>query len=161
MLVLARQLNERIVMPTVQATIEVVAIRPSGVRLGIDAPAEVPILREEVLRRGGFPSPTLAPIPQDAETRLAQVRHALRNRLHTLALGLALLRQHLPTPGSPEQQAMLRRMEDEVRTLDQQLRALLYNPLDETLVPTEFLPSARIEAGSATCLDGVEGGMAI
>ena len=55
MLVLARQLNQRIVLPTVPATIEVVSIKPGNVRLGIDAPPEVTILREEVLRRGRVP----------------------------------------------------------------------------------------------------------
>jgi carbon storage regulator CsrA len=48
MLVLARQLHERIIMPAVGATIEVVAIKPNSVRLGIEAPPEIVILREEI-----------------------------------------------------------------------------------------------------------------
>jgi carbon storage regulator CsrA len=40
MLVLARRLNERILFPCIQAAIEVVAVRGSVVRLGIEAPPE-------------------------------------------------------------------------------------------------------------------------
>jgi carbon storage regulator CsrA len=139
MLVLARQRNERIVMPDVAVTIEVVAIKPNGVRLGIDAPPEVVILREEILRRGGVPpTPRVAAEP-DAEARLAQVRHILRNRLHAVALGLELMRRQLHDGPAPESEAMLRRMEDEVRTLDQQLRIVLDAPLDEQLLAQPVL----------------------
>ncbi|GIX02778.1 MAG: hypothetical protein KatS3mg112_1715 [Thermogutta sp.] len=49
MLVLTRRENERIVLPTVHTSIRVVRISGSTVRLGIDAPPEVPVLREELL----------------------------------------------------------------------------------------------------------------
>ncbi|WP_347245906.1 carbon storage regulator [Thermogutta sp.] len=49
MLVLTRRENERIVLPTVHTSIQVVRISGSTVRLGIDAPPEVPVLREELL----------------------------------------------------------------------------------------------------------------
>lgn len=161
MLVLARQLNERIVMPSVQATIEVVAIRPNSVRLGIDAPPEVTILREEVLRRGGVAPEALVPTERDAETRLAQVGHVLRNRLHTLALGLELMRQQLRIQFSPELEPMLRRMEDEVRALDRQLRTVLHDPLDELPMAADLVRPVCVEAVSTGRLDGLEGGLAI
>lgn len=49
MLVLTRRENERIVLPTLQTSIQVVRIAGSTVRLGIEAPPEVPVLREELL----------------------------------------------------------------------------------------------------------------
>jgi carbon storage regulator CsrA len=126
MLVLARQLHERIVMPSVPATIEVVAIKPNAVRLGIAAPEEVTILREEVLRRGSAaPAELLRAAEPDADARLGRVKHVLRNRLQTLALALDLLRQHLPEETAPGLPAMTGRMTDEIRALDQQLRAVL------------------------------------
>ncbi|HWG46972.1 MAG TPA: carbon storage regulator [Gemmataceae bacterium] len=156
MLVLARQLNERIVMPTVQATIEVVALKPGGVRLGIDAPPEVTILREEVLQRGGVsPAVLLAKAEPDAATRLGQIRHVLRNRLHTVTLGLNVLRQQLSDHPISGLETMLQRMEDELRTLDQQLRALLVGPL----TPTLLQPAGTAMVSAA--LEGVEDGLAI
>ena len=126
MLVLARQLNERIVLPTVPAAIEIVAIKPSGVRLGIEAPPEVTVLREEVLRRGGVPpNNLLASSDADARTQLDRIKHVLRNRLQTVALGLDLIRQQIGETGASGLQGMLQRMESEVRHIDQQLRVLL------------------------------------
>lgn len=126
MLVLARQLNERIVMPTVPATIEVVAVKPNGVRLGIEAPPEVTVLREEVLRRDGSPSSDLLVLSEgDARTQLNRIRLTLRNRLQGVALGLDLIRRQIEESGGSELQGMLQRMEAEVRRIDQQLRILL------------------------------------
>jgi carbon storage regulator CsrA len=48
MLVLSRRLHEKIVLPGIGAIIEVVAIKPGVVRLGIEAPRDVTVLREEV-----------------------------------------------------------------------------------------------------------------
>ena len=51
MLVLSRKLGEQIVMPTLDLAVTVVAIEGNRVRLGISAPNEIPVYREEVWRR--------------------------------------------------------------------------------------------------------------
>ncbi len=51
MLVLSRKLGERIVMPSCEIEITVLAVNGKSVRLGISAPASLGIFREEVLRR--------------------------------------------------------------------------------------------------------------
>jgi carbon storage regulator len=51
MLVLSRRVNEKIVIPDLDITIQVVSIRPGVVRLGIEAPRDVSILREELCER--------------------------------------------------------------------------------------------------------------
>jgi carbon storage regulator len=59
MLVLTRKLGERIVLPGCSITITVTAIKGGTVRLGIDAPAEIAVLREElVMRENGGESGT-------------------------------------------------------------------------------------------------------
>ena len=50
MLVLGRRLNEKLVFPSFGATVQVVAIHGSLVRLGVEAPAQVVVLREELCR---------------------------------------------------------------------------------------------------------------
>ena len=126
MLVLARQLNERIIMPTVPATIEVVAIKPNGVRLGIEAASEVTILREEVLRRGSVSANDLVARTQaDATASLHRLQHILRNRLETVALGLDLIGAQMERGDTTELPAMLHRLHGEVSRLDRQLRAVL------------------------------------
>jgi carbon storage regulator len=57
-LVLSRRLNESIVLPASGITIQVVAIRAGQVRLGIKAPADVPVMREELLDQSPAPAPS-------------------------------------------------------------------------------------------------------
>jgi carbon storage regulator len=51
MLVLSRRLNEKIVLPGLDVTITVVAIKGGTVRIGIEAPPDVRIVREELLEQ--------------------------------------------------------------------------------------------------------------
>ena len=51
MLVLSRRLNEKIVLPGLGITIQVLDIRRGTVRLGIEAPPDVSVLREELAGR--------------------------------------------------------------------------------------------------------------
>ncbi len=48
MLILSRKLNERIIIAKGQITIQVVRIEKNCVKLGIQAPPEVPVHREEI-----------------------------------------------------------------------------------------------------------------
>jgi carbon storage regulator CsrA len=48
MLVLSRRLNEKLILPEVEAAIQVVAIQPASVRLGIEAPSHLSVVREEI-----------------------------------------------------------------------------------------------------------------
>jgi carbon storage regulator len=51
MLVLSRKRGERIVIPDYSITITVLAAKRNTIRLGIAAPAEVAVLREELVER--------------------------------------------------------------------------------------------------------------
>jgi carbon storage regulator len=51
MLVLSRKLGERILVPQSDLTVTVVAIEGNTVKLGITAPSEVGVYREELWRR--------------------------------------------------------------------------------------------------------------
>ena len=48
MLVLSRRPDEKILLPTVPVLVKVISANAGLVRLGFDAPADVPILREEL-----------------------------------------------------------------------------------------------------------------
>ena len=50
MLVLSRRLHERIQFPGLNISIKVVAIKSGVIRLGIEAPPDVRILREEIFQ---------------------------------------------------------------------------------------------------------------
>jgi carbon storage regulator len=61
MLVLSRKLGEQIVIPTLDLALTVVSIEGNRVRLGISAPDEIAVHREEICRRVSEPSRTPAP----------------------------------------------------------------------------------------------------
>jgi carbon storage regulator len=50
-LVLTRRRGEKVVLPGLGVTVQVLGVRGSAVRLGIVAPREVTVLREEVAGR--------------------------------------------------------------------------------------------------------------
>ena len=49
-LVLTRRLHQSIVLPDLNVTIQVVAVKGDRVRLGIEAPKDIPVMREELLQ---------------------------------------------------------------------------------------------------------------
>ena len=49
MLVLSRRLNEKIVLPDLNITVKVVSLERGRVRIGIEAPADVAVMRQELL----------------------------------------------------------------------------------------------------------------
>jgi len=88
MLVLSRRLNERIVLPGIQTAIQVVGIQGGTVRLGIDAPAEVKVFREEVLKEGRAidaeirePGEGSRSSLSDTARELSELRRELRGKL--------------------------------------------------------------------------------
>ena len=48
MLVLSRRVGERIFFPSIDAYVKILAIKSGTVRLSIEAPSAVPVLREEL-----------------------------------------------------------------------------------------------------------------
>jgi carbon storage regulator CsrA len=61
MLVLSRRLREKVVFPGLNLTVQVLAIQRGFVRLGIDAPLAVAVLREELV--GKLPAAPAAAAP--------------------------------------------------------------------------------------------------
>ena len=61
MLVLSRKLGERLLVPQCALVITVVAVKGKAVRLGISAPADIKVYREEVWCGDGRPTNPPAP----------------------------------------------------------------------------------------------------
>jgi carbon storage regulator len=113
MLVLARRLNERILIPAIQAAIQVVGIQGNIVRLGIEAPAEIKVFREEVVQDGRPDAPA-----GDAPPR----REDLRQRLADSADELSALRRQLRGKLPAAAAAALFRIDRDLTELARRLR---------------------------------------
>jgi two-component system, OmpR family, response regulator len=141
-LVLSRRLHEKILFPSLDIAVQVVGVNPGGVRLGIQAPPEVTVLREELHDRApDWGTPELPPGDGKTQSKVSELRHFLRNRLNVAAIGLTLMRQQLEVDRSEEAQVTLTKLEEDFQLLRQRLAG---NLEDAKLEPMPGpLPSRR------------------
>jgi len=122
MLVLSRRLNEKILFPGIQATVQVVAIKSNVVRLGIDAPPEVAVLRAEVPNRDEEWKPVAPAGVEPAHNQPLQRLNQLVNlRLQIAGKGLSVLREQLQASLSDDAAGTLDQIEEELSMLQQRL----------------------------------------
>lgn len=92
MLVLSRRAGQKVLFPSLGISIEVLRSRGSIARLGIEAPEDVTVLREEVLekstRADSVVTSTISPMD-------CELRHQWKNKLNQLMLKLELLQGQL------------------------------------------------------------------
>ncbi len=119
MLVLSRKLKEKIVLPTLNITVQVVEIKRGVVRLGIDAPPEVPVLREGVPDRTSewAEKRTRQEEPAALEKAQDEFVRQLHDRLKTTGVGLGLLRLQLDVGVTEEAKATLAALEEDFQVL--------------------------------------------
>src|SRR6516164_7645951 len=122
MLVLSRRLNENVLFPTLTSAVQVVSIKGGAVRLGIEAPPEVTILRAELQDRAAERGAT-TPLAEPAESRLRGLRHLLRNRLSVTTVGLGMLRQQARAGLSDELERTIAKIEEDMHLLRQRLES--------------------------------------
>jgi carbon storage regulator len=115
MLVLARRLHEKIILPSLDITIQVVGLQGNLVRLGIEAPQEVGIFREEV-----YDATRVAAGPAAEGQAPAGQGHNVRNRVNTLGLSLTLLQRQLPVNLTPEARQTLEQVNAQFAALKAQ-----------------------------------------
>lgn len=84
MLVLSRRVDDRIVFPSVGINLQILRVRGSNVRIGIEAPPNLPVLRHELCEGMDLPNPSAEIL--DAR----QLRHSLRNGLNVAKIGFQL-----------------------------------------------------------------------
>jgi carbon storage regulator CsrA len=120
MLVLSRRPNEKLLIPSINTAVQIVSIKPGVVRLGIEAPPEVTIYREEVLQEAAGRSTSAGSEELVTLSRLRELHHQLGNRLSVATLGLARLRDQLQSGLTDAWEATLDQVDDELQALRQQ-----------------------------------------
>lgn len=90
MLVITRKSTDRISFPQLGITIHFVRVQGNAAKIGIDAPRDIVIVRDEVEDDGSLIADKL----RDQWRRLPkEVRHEIRNELHAISVGLHLYKQ--------------------------------------------------------------------
>jgi carbon storage regulator CsrA len=140
MLVLSRRPDEKILLPTVPAIIKIISSQAGLTRLGIEAPAHVPILREELCRQGRPPIKPAAAAP--VGDPVGNLSHFVRDRLNNLVLGLTLLRMSL-VDADPAVRKTLDGMEEELQALRLAVAAM---PAEQAGPRSEEVLAAQVPA---------------
>ncbi|KAA1262109.1 carbon storage regulator [Rubripirellula obstinata] len=86
MLVLSRRSKDKVVFPQLGITIHFIRVQSGQVKIGIDAPREIKILRDELHTDEAAFERQLNLLPRD-------VRHGIRNELHQVSVGLHLFKE--------------------------------------------------------------------
>jgi carbon storage regulator CsrA len=108
-LVVSRRADETLVFPSVGITVRVLRVQGKVVRIGIDAPPDMRVLREELV---GAPAPAHAPGRSAA--------HEICNRLSKVSLALHLFERQRAKGLADEAEATLAQALSALATLDQQ-----------------------------------------
>jgi carbon storage regulator CsrA len=122
MLVLSRRPGESILFPDFNAAVQVVDVRGGAVRLGIDAPREVNVVRAEIADSPAGPRPAEGGL----RARLDELTRLLERRLGAAGTSLADLREHLLSGRNLNVLVTLDAVEVELR----RLRAYAQNQAD-------------------------------
>jgi carbon storage regulator CsrA len=114
MLVLSRRLHEKVLFPGINAAVQVVGVRKGLVRLGIEAPPEVKVLRGELRpQEAGQP-------PQEARN-LPPLQDLVGKRLEVARAGLAELQRQVAAGRTDEAATTLRTLEEDIGLLQRRL----------------------------------------
>ena len=115
MLVLSRRAQEKISFPQVGITIHFLRVRSGTTKVGIDAPMDVQIVRDEVDDDAAM----AAEATRKELVRLPrQERHAIRNELHTISVGLHLFREQMQLGLDDEAQETFETVMTSLKALD-------------------------------------------
>jgi carbon storage regulator CsrA len=143
MLVLSRRLNEKILFPGFDTSVQVVGIRPGIVRLGIEAPDDVRVLREEVPDRAAEWGPEPEAEFSEAPPTLVRINQLLKKRLEIARLGLTELCAHLSAGHDEDASSTLARLDEDLDMLRKRVqREVERTSLLAPLPPDDEAPAA-------------------
>ena len=163
MLVLSRGPDEKIVFPNLGITVQILRIAGNRVRIGVDAPSHIRVLREEIVLPEDFVASAVE------EKRSRKLSHELRNRLHVAGIALHLAQKQVQAGMTLQAEGTIQRALREFDTLDAELERAKANPPGEpvrrrALLVEDDLNESTLLAGylemSGYVVDAVEDGLA-
>ena len=131
MLVLSRRSKEKISFPDVGITVHFIRVQSGTAKVGIDAPMQIRIVRDEVCPD----SVAKAENVREELLRLPKhLRHSIRNELHTISVGVHLLHEQLQLGMNDDASETFQTIQESLQRLDEN-RVLRSPSLGEGAVP--------------------------
>ncbi|HUG89493.1 MAG TPA: response regulator [Planctomycetaceae bacterium] len=145
MLVLTRRESEKIVFPDLGVTVEIVSLSGNRARIGVDAPRDVRILRQEIMNSRAVGDPMAA-----AARPSAELSHAMRNRLQKVGIAARLANRQLAAGLVGDAQQTLVTLLEELESLNREAAA------ERGARPQPPQPASRPVKGRALLVDDDE-----
>ncbi len=115
MLVVTRHSKEKISFPQVGITIHFIRVHSGNVKMGIDAPRDIAIVRDEI-----DGTETTASLVRRQFLRLPKdIRHGIRNELHQVSVGLHLYRELIRAGHAQEAEEAFQAIQESLERLDE------------------------------------------
>ena len=139
MLVLSRRETDRILFPSLGISVEVLRVQGNRTKIGIDAPADVPIIRHEIADLKGI---EFAPGKESNDQRLKSLVYAIRTRLDSAAMNLNRLHSSLDphTDLSTSTQPIIEELFGELQELEREAHGVL----EDAGLPVNATPQALL-----------------
>jgi len=110
--------TDKVHLPDIEATIEIVAIEGGTVRLGITTPDEVRVVREPVSERKS----TWAPEVGEEPASLADIQRLMDKRLEIAREGLNEARQYLRSGDEESAGMIIEKVDEDLHLLRRRIR---------------------------------------
>lgn len=123
MLVLSRGVDEKVVFPNLGITVQILRIAGNKVRVGVEAPSNVRVLREEIAEPADLKrlAQSLANPPTELNSRPLKLSHDVRNRLNTAGLALHLAQKQMEAGMATQAEGTIQRALEAFQTLEETL----------------------------------------
>ncbi len=151
MLVLSRRPGQKVLFPSLGIAIEVLRSRGSVTRLGIEAPDDVPVVRDEVLAQTGATGNSLTVSSKDRERR-----HTWRNKLNHLMLKLQILQRQLELGQAGDPERNLAEVFSELTDLEQSTPDTVVDSTPPKVLIVEDQANERELLATCLRLGGIE-----
>ena len=128
MLVISRRENERFLFPNLGIAIQVIKVAGRAAKIGVEAPKDIRVLREELADDDG--SQTLPEAFEELESAVpTKLKHDFRNRLNPISLGIHVAQQLIEKGRVDELEPVLNKVVDALKKLDGDLHSEVSHPL--------------------------------
>jgi carbon storage regulator CsrA len=146
MLVLSRQENQTIVFPNLGIKVEVLRVKGKNVRIGIDAPDSIRVLRGELETEDSHcqASSVFGKLDAQLSSLDLESQHQVRNDLNTASLSVHLAQKHIERGGSEAVDELLREALNALQKLNRSVEALMRTNESDSKVaadPTSSTPT--------------------
>ena len=149
MLVLSRKEDQKIIFPNLGISVEVTRVKGNNVRLGIDAPRSIKVVRGELVADEDSSIDAF----QQLESRLTAVdlatRHKLRNHLNTASLSVTVAQKKIDQGGNEQAEVFLSKAIAALNELSQLVESTAVGGENEP----PLMPANPVQETTPACQD--------